>query len=321
MNGEETARSRARQYKAGCIFVSKPTPSYTTLKRFVKCVISLAVFAVTAVWAFLIRLVGGAPRGSCIVLYYHSIPEDQRQRFAKQLDVLLRYATPTALSGDVELRTGVHLAAVTFDDGFQNVYENAMPELKKRQIPVVMFVIADAFGKAFGPLGHSEKVMSLDQLQSLPEELVTIGSHTLTHPMLSTLSEDEARQEIGGSRTKLESTLNRKIRLFSFPFGCFNEQLVELCKEAGYSRVFTTLPKCAFAEPSEFAVGRVRVDPTDWPVEFRLKLNGSYRWLPVAFQFKRFIVSGWLVRTVLGIFKRPPQEVEPRSAIQESRSR
>jgi peptidoglycan/xylan/chitin deacetylase (PgdA/CDA1 family) len=291
------------------------------LKRFVKCAISLAVFGCTAVRAFLIRLVGAKPRGSCVVLYYHSIPEDQRQRFAKQLDVLLRYATPTALSGDVELPTGVHLAAVTFDDGFQNFYEHAMPELKKRQIPVVMFVIADASGKAFGPLGHSEKVMSLDQLRSLPEELVTIGSHTLTHPMLSTLSEDEARQEIAGSRAKLESILNRKIRLFSFPFGCFNHRLVELCKDAGYSRVFTTLPKCAFAERGEFAVGRVRVDPTDWSLEFRLKLNGSYRWLPVALQFKRLVVSSWLARTVFAIVKRTPQKVEPRSMIQEFNSR
>ena len=287
-----------------------------TLKRVVKCAISLVVFVFTAIQEFLIQLNGEQPRGLCIVLYYHSIPEDQRQRFAKQLDVLLRYATPTALSGEVELQRGAHLAAVTFDDGFQNFYEHAMPELEKRQISAVMFVIAEAFGKAFGPLGHSERVMSLEELRSLPEQLVTIGSHTLTHPMLSTLSEGAAREEIAGSRAKLESLLNRKIQLFSFPFGSFNDRLVELCKEAGYSRVFTTLPKRAFAEPHEFSVGRVRVDPTDWPLEFRLKLANSYRWLPAAIECKRFIVSSWFARTVFGIVKPTPQKVN-HSIIQE----
>jgi hypothetical protein len=73
-----------------------------------------------------------------------------------------------------------------------------------------------------------------------------------------------------------------------------------LCREAGYERIFTTLPVFAFAEPGEFVVGRVRVDPTDWPLEFRLKLAGAYRWLPAAFAFKRLIVSPRVLRLLFG---------------------
>jgi peptidoglycan/xylan/chitin deacetylase (PgdA/CDA1 family) len=277
----------------------------------------MVVFVFSAIQDFLMRLFGGTPRGSCVVLYYHSIPADQRRQFSAQMDVLLRCAAPIQLTDNVELRAGAHQAAVTFDDGFENFYENALPELVSRRIPAVMFVIAEASGKGFGPMGHSEKVMSLDQLRSLPEDLVTIGSHTLTHPMLPAISEAEALREIGESRTKLKQMLNHDIQLFSFPFGGFNERLVEVCKDAGYSRVFTTLPNFAFADANEFAVGRVRVDPTDWPLEFRLKLAGAYRWLPVAFRLKRIMVPSWLKRSSSGNMKGSHQSAEPRSSIQD----
>jgi peptidoglycan/xylan/chitin deacetylase (PgdA/CDA1 family) len=284
------------------------------LKRAIKTGISFVVFAMTAIRESFIRMFGGKPRGTCIVLYYHSVPANQRQQFAQQLDVIVRHTTPVSLSGEVKLQAGVRLAGITFDDGFENFYDQAWPELEKRKIPSVMFVIADASGKAFGPAGHSERVMSLDQFRSLPENLVTLGSHTLTHPFLPSLSDDEARREIAGSRAALESVLNRKINLFSFPFGGFTERLVEICREAGYDRAFTTLPNFAFAKPNEFAVGRVRVDPTDSPLEFRLKLAGAYRWLPLAFRLKRFIVSNPLAKLVL---RRSQKGAEPRSYIQE----
>jgi hypothetical protein len=51
------------------------------------------------------------------------------------------------------------------------------------------------------------------------------------------------------------------------------------------------LPVLAFLEPKEFVTGRVGVSPTDWPMEFRLKLAGAYRWLPYAFAWKRRILS------------------------------
>jgi peptidoglycan/xylan/chitin deacetylase (PgdA/CDA1 family) len=287
------------------------------MKRLAKCGISLMVFAFMAIRSFLIRLFGGTPKGTCVILYYHSIPADQRARFAKQLDVLLRCATPANVTGDMELSPGSQLAVITFDDGFENFYENALPELKKRRIPSVMFVITDALGKAFGPVGHSEKVMSLERIRSLPEELVTVGSHTLTHPFLPAISEEEARQQITVSRTKLEESLNRRIDLFSFPFGGFNQRLVEICKEAGYSRIFTTLPAFAFEEANEFVVPRVRVDPTDWPAEFRLKLAGAYGWLPIAFRIKRFIVPDRLARNVSGASGEKLQRPESQSTIQD----
>jgi peptidoglycan/xylan/chitin deacetylase (PgdA/CDA1 family) len=259
-------------------------------KRALKCGISLVVFLFSETRRALARAIGQTPEGKCVVLYYHSVPASQRRWFARQLDVVLRCARPVRTDEDIDLASGKNCVAITFDDGFENFLTQALPELEKRNIPATVFVIADGMNREFGSETYAEKLLSLAQVQSLPS-LVTIGSHTVTHPLLTQLEESEARREIQDSRTKLEAMLDRGVTEFSFPFGGFNEKLVAVCREAGYERVYTTLPAFAFERRGEFVVGRVRVDPADWPLEFRLKLAGAYRWLPTIFSWKRKVVS------------------------------
>jgi peptidoglycan/xylan/chitin deacetylase (PgdA/CDA1 family) len=257
------------------------------VSRIAKCGISLASFVILAASKVVRTLTGVSPRGKCMVLYYHSIPREQRGQFAKQLDVILRLCKVVDATKAHDLPAGSEYAAITFDDAFENYVEEALPELKKRTMPSTMFVISDALGKGFGPVGHAEKVMSADQLRALPEDLVSIGSHTVSHPFMPEIASEVARGELVNSKLALERILGRGIATFSFPFGGFSSELVEICREAGYRRVFTTLPEFFTGGPDEFAVGRIRVDPTDWPIEFRLKLAGAYNWLPAAFALKR----------------------------------
>jgi peptidoglycan/xylan/chitin deacetylase (PgdA/CDA1 family) len=296
-------------------------PVRSDIQRSLKCGISFGVFVVSAVGDFLLRLFGQKRKGSCVILYYHSIPRDQRMRFVHQLEMLLRYATPIAVGDKRIWEPGKRYVGVTFDDGFENFAEIASPELAKRNIPSTVFIIADAVGKAFGPQGRPENAMSAQQIRALPRDLVTIGSHTSSHPFLPLLGEADARREITRSRTQIEEMLNRQALLFSFPFGGFNKKLVELCRDAGYRRVFTTLPLLAIEDPDEFVSGRVRVDPTDWTWEFRLKLAGAYRWLPFAFVLKRKIVSNRWMRWMLGHEDSTEKLTARQSVIQESRSR
>lgn len=265
-----------------------------TWKRSLKFGISLAVYGLSATATLLGRLLGKRRQASCVVLYYHSIPPDERNLFANQLDVIRRHATPLRLDGTVAPQPGVRYVGITFDDAIENFVDCALPELAKRQMPAAVFVISDAIGRSFGLPGQREKVMSLEQIRALPRELVTIGSHTLTHPMLPLINEQRARLEIRESRARLEELLGREIMLFSFPFGGFNDELIDLCREAGYRRVFTTLPLLASMDPKTFVVGRVWAEPTDWPLEFRLKIAGAYRWLPFAFALKQRLMVGRL---------------------------
>lgn len=267
------------------------------LKRIINLVISLLVGVWDWLGGQLRRLLGWKPRKKCIVLAYHSVTDAQRARFASQMDVLIRNAAPVRADVDACPVQGERYAAVTFDDGFQNIVDNALPELEKRSIPSTLFVVTESLGGSRGweHLGgddtRQEKVMSVEQLKRLSAELVTIGSHTMTHPLLPSVDRNRLHQELAGSRMKLKQILNREVNLLSFPYGGFNDTVVAGCREAGYERVFTALPVFAFSQPGEFLTGRVGAAPTDWPIEFRLKLAGAFRWLPYAYSLKRRILS------------------------------
>lgn len=264
-----------------------PNTHEISLTRLLKCVIGCCVYAASILAAFLQRLTGELPPGRCVVLYYHSIPADQRERFARQLDTVIALTKPLDAAGKLRLQPGVRYSAITFDDAFENFLQEALPELQKRNIPSLVFVITDALDKAFGPVEYSEKVMSTQQLLSLPADLVHLGSHTSSHPYLPNLTDQDAARELIQSKLTLERLLNHDVETFSFPFGGFTPKLVELCWETGYKRIFTTLPEFSFFKEGDYVFGRVRVDPTDWALEFRLKLTGAYNWLPRAFALKK----------------------------------
>ena len=275
------------------------SPEQYSLARVVKCGISLGVFLASRLKDKLFRFLKKVPKGVCVVLYYHSVPVEHRPKFAVQMDMLLRYSTPVSLGKEVTVAAGVTSVAVTFDDALQNLIENALPELMSRKIPATVFAISGAMGKKFGAPEYPEPVMSPEELQSLPADLIIVGSHTATHPFLPSISKEAARWEFEQSRAQLCELLQKEISLFSFPFGGFTEELIDLARDAGYHRVFTTLPTLAFANPHEFAVGRVRVDPTDWPLEYRLKLAGAYRWLPWAFAIKKRLLTNSILKRLL----------------------
>jgi len=294
-------------------------PANISVERVLKCGISLALFVFSALRQFVARLLGQQSRSTCVILNYHSIPEEQRPRFAHQLDLIVRHARPFGLDEVPKQAAGTRYVAVTFDDGFENFISQALPELQRRNIPCTVFIILDALGNYFGTPALLEKVMSVEQLRGLPPNLVTLGSHTLTHPFLPELLQKDAFKELLESRLQLEKLLNRRVGLFSFPFGGFTEDLVQLSRQAGYHRVFTTLPYMALGNPKEFVVGRIRADTTDWPLEFRLKIAGAYRWLPWAFSAKHRIFGNPIISAASrsrskGSVRRVPQALIRKSA-------
>jgi peptidoglycan/xylan/chitin deacetylase (PgdA/CDA1 family) len=259
--------------------------------RLLKLIISLFVFIASECWAAASRLLGKKAPGQCIILYYHCVLPQHRLRFAKQMDMLRDNATAVPVGSSETLSVGQRYAAVTFDDGFLGVAQHAVPELAHRNIPATIFVTSDLLGQNPGWAGYPDRFMSLEELLQLPAELIALGSHTRRHPFLPRLTDDEARDEIAVSRAKLSEKLGRECDLFAFPYGAFDKRLIEICRQSGYRRIFTTLPYPAQLGPLEFVSGRVTVEPTDWPLEFFLKLHGSYRWLPLAFAVKRSLTK------------------------------
>jgi peptidoglycan/xylan/chitin deacetylase (PgdA/CDA1 family) len=251
------------------------------LKRLLKVAIALVYWALRRGGRAIARIAGRKPRPNREIIFYHTVPDDCRARFAAQMDMLKRHARPATLD-DLEQgdEPGV---AVTFDDAFRCVAENAMPELRKRRIPCAIFVPAGWLGKeqpwAVGyPEYDGQIVMSEQELQDLGDEGVLLGSHTIVHRNLSEVDPSEAKKEIVDSKRMLEETFSRPIRHFAFPLGRHSPTLVAQCREAGYERAYAAHPSGL----EGYMAGRVEVSVTDWPLEFYLKMTGNYRWQPAA---------------------------------------
>ncbi len=267
--------------------------------RVLKLLISTGFFAAVTVRRAVARLLGRTPAPTCVVLYYHSIAPECRKAFAQQMDTVLRLTTVIDGEQEPKLLPGNRYSAITFDDAFQDAIENAVPELVRRRLHATIFVTVGVMGKPaeWWPATDPERtreIATVEQIRSLPRQWIGVGAHTMTHPHLSALEEPEARREIAEPRQRLESMVGYAIRSLSFPYGDFDEDVVRWSREAGYERAFTTQHQSAFEAPGAFLVGRVKAEPTDWDLEFRLKLLGGYLWLPQAIALKRRL------RTIFG---------------------
>lgn len=263
-------------------------------KRLIKLLISLFVYSLDCLKKIIGSIAEVKQPSTCVILYYHVVKPEQRQKFARQLDDLLRLAKPVFADRSNTVVDGYNYAAVTFDDGYSSTLENALPELMIRNIPVTMFVPSGCLGQHPPWINkrseeYQEVVMTAEHLRSLDINLISLGSHCITHQSLLQMNHEEAKKEIVQSKNDLERILKRPIESISFPHGAFNQLHVEVARQAGYKYVFSIIPNLYYFNSHKAIIGRVRIDPTDWPLESRLKILGSYRWLSFIINLKATI--------------------------------
>jgi len=258
-----------------------------------KVAISLLYFAAQELCRIVLQTLGRLPKRRLVILYYHGVPTAFRPNFARQLDAIQRGARVCPAFHRGRLPTRKPNVAITFDDAYVSVAENALPELVARGFHSTIFVPVGSLGRhptwpiENGSLDSGETVMSAEQIAILPSSLVTLGSHTSTHPRLSRIDSHDAQKEIEGSRLALRTLTAQDVRLLAFPYGDHDASTVELCRAAGYDYVFSIVPDPVDTTSSAFVRGRVSVDPFDSPLEFFLKYRGAYAWVSYVSSFKR----------------------------------
>ena len=111
--------------------------------------------------------------------------------------------------------------------------------------------------------------MTLEELRRLAaSNWTTIGAHTVHHITLSVLAEEEQRQEIISARKYLEEFLQRKISVFSYPFGAKRDYTAttrRICREVGFSRAASNFPGQAHRWTDPFQIPRQLV--RNWDLE------------------------------------------------------
>ena len=266
------------------------------ISRLLKLFIAIVFYAGLRIFLFQQSLFRGNIRPMLVIITYHPIKASQTTGFKKQMDMLKSIGQPVPLTEIADLKSAYNIA-VTFDDAYQSVLQNALPILKLNKIPATIFVPTGFLGKKPEWIKNPEHpysneiVATAEQLKSLPADFITIGSHTVSHLNLINIAEEVAKQEIFDSREALEKLLHRGITLFAAPYATLDEGFIDFFKQAGYERVFLNIPTFPATKTDLYFLGRTSVEPTDWPIEYYLKLTGAYQWMPLAIRIKKKLLG------------------------------
>ena len=133
--------------------------------------------------------------------------------------------------------------AITFDDGFRNNLEAALPVMQEAGCRAINFLVADRIGKTSDwearEGGEADSLMDESQVREWLAAGNWIGAHTCTHPRLSQLSRAQAKEAIHASKKKLEDQFGLRIDHFAYPFGDYNQETIELVQDAGFRTAST----------------------------------------------------------------------------------
>ena len=232
---------------------------------------------------------GGTRRPGLRILYYHRIA-DERDPLAVTPAVFRRQMNALAASGqrvvdlyeidDLALETDEAAIALTFDDGYRDVLEHALPVLREHGFPCTVFVVPGAIAGvatfSWYRAGSMPPLAGWDELRVQERAgLVHFEPHTMTHPVLTTISLEHARSEIAKSKQVVEEELGRPARIFCYPGGYYSPREVDLVRECGYRAAVT----CEFgANAAPFAHNELRrtiVERSDPLWLFRARLAGA----------------------------------------------
>ncbi len=227
------------------------------------------------------------------ILFYHriadTVPNDwtmSTKMFKRQVDWLAEQYEFVSLSeAQTRLREGNKrpAVAITFDDGYADNCDFAIPLLLRREIPFTYFVSTQILQDQIAfehdlEAGERLEVNTIEQIQAMAKAGVEIGAHTRTHADMGRSTQvDWIREELIGSVNDLQSWLDRPIHYFAFPFGLpenITQEAVAVAAQAGLKGVCSAYGAHNFPaqnesnlesqeEKTSFHLRRIHADP-EW---------------------------------------------------------
>ncbi|MBI2300809.1 MAG: polysaccharide deacetylase family protein [Armatimonadetes bacterium] len=123
---------------------------------------------------------------------------------------------------------------LTFDDGYASVYRLVYPRLKERGWPATFFIVTSTVGRK-----TTKDHVTWDQIREMQATgLFDFQAHTVTHPLLPSVSDQQLRHEVFDSRDTLEAELGQPVQFFCYPSGEHDGRVVEMLKQAGFVASF-----------------------------------------------------------------------------------
>lgn len=181
------------------------------------------------------------------VLCFHEVMD--RQAFVDLLNKVDElYGVVSLSEGFESLRSGAAdrpLLTLTFDDADKTVWENCLPELRRRRLPASLFVCTGFVDAGFREVSTGRySVMSWNDLKDWAEAGLEVGSHTVNHIPLNQATIERSKWEILESKQILEKRLGVEVRSIAYPWGYYTANLDDwLQKDGSFATICTTIPR------------------------------------------------------------------------------
>jgi peptidoglycan/xylan/chitin deacetylase (PgdA/CDA1 family) len=211
-----------------------------------------------------------------LILMYHSITRDEpvdpfgvtRDLLEEQVRWLreqgCQFVPLSSLveASDQRMRgSGARWIVMTFDDGYRDFLENAMPVLTRYQVPATVFVVTGALGQcaSWSMANRAAPLMTQAEARQVRTEGISLGSHTEDHVDLTSIGDEEqALRQLTESR-KMIGDLGEVFFALAYPWGRHSAREVALAKAAGYDCAVTASPEVTAGGLDRYRLGRLAV--------------------------------------------------------------
>lgn len=229
------------------------------------------------------------------ILMYHNIgepPEGARLRalyvrtgaFGRQM-LLLKLLGYRGLSMSEAMpyirgeKTG-KVVAITFDDGYLDTLELALPVLNTFGFSATCYVVSGRTGQYndwdAAELNVQKKLMTDEQVLAWQAAGMEVGAHTRTHPRLTKCTDEELQTELAGSKADLEALTGAPVTQFCYPYGDLDTRIADAARNAGYSAATTTQRGRACPGDDLMQLRRILVSGSSMLYLFLIKLLTTY---------------------------------------------
>ncbi len=199
------------------------------------------------------------------------------ENFRSQMEWLKKNDYRPSLIGDFNLtEKNQRNIILTFDDGEMNNFIKALPILKNLAFPAYFFIIVKRVGKP----GY----MGWEQIKELHHQGMAIGSHGLSHEILTDLKDTQIEEELTASKRTLENNLGFPIEALSIPRGFCNKKIIDMAHYAGYKYIFVSYQ---YTYLNENCFNRIAVK-SRWDIKrFDMAIKG---YIPVQERVSSFVI-------------------------------
>lgn len=219
------------------------------------------------------------------VLMYHEIadaaatpsrlavsPED----FAEQLGYLREAGFNAVTAGDLaavlagEGELPAKPVVLTFDDGYGDFYDNALPLMKQHGFNGTLFMTTGWAGLS----DERKRMLSWPELAEVAEAGIEVGGHTVQHPQLDQLPPERLHEELYASKAAIEDKLSVPVPGLAYPFGYSSARVRRVARDVGYSYAYSVNNYLTRSANDHFALPRLTAQRSTTIDQFRTMVNG-----------------------------------------------